>query len=43
MSKEHVDEVYCPELGNFCNGVLQCFDCPYRDEKLEGIRYDMLL
>lgn len=37
MSVEHIDEVYCPELGDFCNGVLGCIDCFYRDQKLEDI------
>ena len=37
MDTEYIDEVYCPELGGFCNGALGCFGCPYRDEKLEGM------
>lgn len=37
MGKEYVNEVYCPEIGDFCNGALGCIDCIYRDEKLEGM------
>lgn len=37
MGVEHIDEVYCPELGNFCKWLLESFGCPYRDQKLEDI------
>lgn len=24
-----IGDIYCPELGTFCNGLLCCIGCPY--------------
>lgn len=38
MTQNNIDieEVYCAELGNFCDLSTNCVDCPFRSDYIEG-------